>query len=232
MEKQLEKLKISYILEPATYIYSDKNSFTVKTTNSTISAKYLIMATGTIPLPIPIQFPEAATSLIHNNIESLLDHKGENIAIVGAGDAAFDYALNLSQNNNATLLCRSLPCCLPLLYQRADTKHNIKIINNVELNEIKKEKNQLELIIRKDNETGKLNSDHILFAIGRKPNIDLLKTSLTENEIELFIKNRRIHLVGDIKNNLLRQAVIAAGDGMRAAMEIIFNENSCDNRKC
>jgi thioredoxin reductase len=35
-----------------------------------------------------------------------------------------------------------------------------------------------------------------------------------------------IYFVGDVKNGLYRQAAIAAGDGLRAAMEIHHNLNS------
>jgi thioredoxin reductase len=45
----------------------------------------------------------------------LRDVVGKKIAIVGGGDAALDYALNLGRNNDITVLSRSEKSrCLPL----------------------------------------------------------------------------------------------------------------------
>ena len=62
--------------------------------------------------------------------------------------------------------------------------------------------------------------DHVVVAIGRAPNLDFIHTGIGECVTELR-EAGRLHLVGDVANGTLRQAAISAGDGLRAAMEIL-----------
>ena len=64
-----------------------------------------------------------------------------------------------------------------------------------------------------------IEADYLLFAIGRIPQVDFLSAELVNQSVE------GMFFVGDVKNGLYRQAAIAAGDGLRAAMEIYFNIN-------
>ncbi|MEA3477482.1 MAG: hypothetical protein U9R60_04830, partial [Bacteroidota bacterium] len=61
--------------------------------------------------------------------------------------------------------------------------------------------------------------DYIIFATGRDPELGFLDGSL-QKHFEKLKEERRLYLVGDVKNKLNRQVAIAAGDGVRAAMEI------------
>ena len=52
--------------------------------------------------------------------------EGKRVVIVGSGDAAFDYALNLGRKNKVIILNRGdKPKCLPLLWERAQKVANI-----------------------------------------------------------------------------------------------------------
>ncbi len=73
-------------------------------------------------------------------------------------------------------------------------------------------------------------ADYIIFATGRRPELSFTDPFIHKHLDELQ-QDGKLHLIGDVKNDLFRQASIAAGDGIRAAMEIFFNESNKQNRK-
>lgn len=218
ISKQLNRLEVETYGEEVIGVSFSAGSFQIKTDSQRLEVKYLIAASGTKPKKIPIKLPSSCEKLVHSEITNLLQLKDKKTAIVGGGDAAFDYGLNLAEYNKVTLLIRSKPSCLPLLYNRARKNNSIDIIYGVDLVGIEERNNTLDLRLKKDNESQKFNADHLLFAIGREPNIDFLK-SLTD--IDKLTKEKRLFLAGDVKNGLFRQISIAVGDGVRTAMEII-----------
>ena len=64
-----------------------------------------------------------------------------------------------------------------------------------------------------------LEADILVGAIGRIPQTGFFSRHLREMENQL-IKDRRLYMVGDVINGHCRQAVIAAGNGVEAAMKI------------
>lgn len=144
--------------------------------------------------------------------------------IVGAGDAAFDYALNLSKRNIVTILNRGDSVkCLELLFNRAVNESRIEYRKGVVVREIKPGEGATRLEVRCEASGGQgiilFDADYALFAIGRDPNRDFLSDEVRQHERELT-EAGRLYFVGDVKNELFRQVAIAAGDGLRAAMQI------------
>ena len=59
---------------------------------------------------------------------------------MGSGDAAFDYALNLSKKNRVIILNRGdKPKCLPLLWERAQKVPAIIYKDNIEISKLRKD---------------------------------------------------------------------------------------------
>jgi thioredoxin reductase len=150
----------------------------------------------------------------------LLDVSNKHIVIVGAGDAAFDYALNLVKRRNfVTILNRGRKVqCLGLLWERAMADAAIEYraeipVRGVSVDEIG---GRLKVQIGADES---LDADYLLFAIGRIPQLDFLSPSVREHEASLKAEGR-LYFAGDVQNGLLRQTAISAGDGLRAAMQI------------
>jgi thioredoxin reductase len=152
----------------------------------------------------------------------LLALHGSRIAIIGAGDAAFDYALNLARNNAVTILHRSQTTdCLPLLRSRARACERIIVRSDVEVTRIEADSSGSGLrlgCLSKDGEDI-IVCDHLIFAIGRQPQLDFIQPSQRE-QLEALAESRRLFFVGDVTNGQLRQTAIAVGDGLRAAMRI------------
>jgi thioredoxin reductase len=63
-------------------------------------------------------------------------------------------------------------------------------------------------------------ADYLVFATGRIPQVSFMSDEFLTKNIE------SIYFIGDVKNGLYRQAAIAAGDGLRAAMDIYHILNS------
>lgn len=197
---------------------NQKSQFIVQTNEHEYRAAYVLVASGTRPRPLPFPIPLECAPNVHSDVWPLLGESGKRIVIVGAGDAAFDYALNLAKNRNCvTILNRGRNVkCLGLLWERA--RANPAITYRAECPVSGVEAGETAGRLRVWCEAGEaLEADALLFAIGRVPQVDFLST-------ELFTyAHAGLHFVGDVKNGLYRQAAIAAGDGLRAAMEIYFS---------
>ncbi|MDP3185374.1 MAG: NAD(P)/FAD-dependent oxidoreductase, partial [Anaerolineales bacterium] len=114
-EKQTRRVGAEVTFDEVTRLDYDGEVFLVDTTRNTFSAKYVIVATGTKPKPLPIKIPAQVEGKVFSEVWPLAGVKNKRILVVGAGDAAFDYALNLaSRENTVTILNRSHETvCLP-----------------------------------------------------------------------------------------------------------------------
>jgi thioredoxin reductase (NADPH) len=222
IKKQIERLGVQVTLDSVTKLDFQNERFLVSTQYTNYFPRYVIVATGTKSKPFPLEFPAEAQNRIFNDVYHLSDVREKQIVIIGAGDAAFDYALNLTKNRNSvTILNHGREVkCLGLLWERATAEPNIVYHTEAPVSAVAFDKlanNRLEVRLAVGES---LFADYLLFAIGRLPQTDFFSE-------ELFNKNMDgLYFVGDVKNGLYRQAAIAAGDGLRAAMEIYFKINS------
>jgi thioredoxin reductase (NADPH) len=202
--------------------YRDELFFT-KTSKRIIRSDVAVIATGTKPMitPVPAVSDEIKNRIFYE-IYPILGIKNKNIVIVGAGDAAFDYALNLSENNEVTILNRSeQSSCLPLLLERCMKSDNISYLHNVDVSEICDEGLYLSVkCISNDNrKKNQIKTDYVIFATGREPCLDFLGSEFNTN-FEYLIRSNRFYMIGDVKNEIFRQTAICVGDGIKAAMKI------------
>lgn len=217
IEKQMERTGVEIQIDPVVKLSYEKDRFRVETAHTAYRPRYVIVATGTTPRPYPIPIPKNAQNRVFSDIYHLLDVQEKRIAIVGAGDAAFDYALNLVKGRNfVTILNRSRDVkCLKLLWERVNAEKMIEYKAEAPVREVLADESGSRLKVCLD--AGEfITTDFLLFAIGRVPQMDFLSGELVDKEVE------DLYFIGDVKNGLYRQAAIAAGDGLRAAMDIYF----------
>lgn len=218
-EKQMQRIGVEVTLDEVTGIDFDGGQFSLAAKRNTYHASRIIIATGTKPKAIPIEIPAQVKERVFSEVWPLRDVSGKQIVIVGAGDAAFDYALNLaSRNNTVTILNRSQETiCLPLLRERASAIPSITYIEQTTLQRIEIDAPTGRLQLFTDNCS--LITDYLLFAIGREPQTDFLSEHV-KMQAPALIESGKLYFVGDVHNGPFRQTAIAVGDGLRAAMQI------------
>ncbi|TET17132.1 MAG: NAD(P)/FAD-dependent oxidoreductase [Candidatus Cloacimonadota bacterium] len=217
-KKQLEEYSIKVHSMEVCKLNTCNGGFLLDTNQGTIETEIAVIASGTEPKRMNVYTEDAAKNMFYD-VRSLRTIKEKDIAIVGGGDAAFDYALGLSSNNSVRILVRKTTCsCLPLLYKRAEKNSRISIISKTSIKAIEENNGKLRLRIDANGDSC-ICVDYILFAIGREPSVSFLSGKL----LSVF-KNvtcvRNLYFIGDVVGGLHRQVGIAVGDGLRTAMEI------------
>ena len=186
-----------------------------------LTADYLVVASGTeAKLWTGPSFLGIDPALIPAEVISIGDTRDLRIAIVGGGDAAFDYALNLARANNVILIHRGVrPAGLALLAARAAQNPGIQIWPEAEIQVLERTpEGCFRLRIRRSEKETQLEVDHVLAAVGRRPRLGFLEIpSALQSELD---EAGRFFLAGDAAGGRERQTAIAAGDGLRAAMRI------------
>ncbi|MBY9007595.1 MAG: NAD(P)/FAD-dependent oxidoreductase [Candidatus Lokiarchaeota archaeon] len=226
LEKHILRLKIKLVKEEIIEITWDskKNLFYIQSNLNYYKANYLILAIGTIPKRLSIIGEEELNELDllfyePTNIkkQNLLNKR---IAVIGAGDAAFDYSLQLEKiASQITIFNRKNTFhCLPLLMKRVEEKSDkIKIIKNKQIIKFEYKENQNQpYVVLEFADKSKSNFDIILIAIGRIINSFLIDQLAKENP-----DKKKLYKIGDVKNGYYRQISIAVGDGIKCAMKII-----------
>lgn len=220
-KKQLANSQISPRFEEVLEVDYQEDAFTIKTTRGVITSRIVVVASGTKPKRLlGIDISKEAEKRVFYEICHLDHVSNKKIAIVGAGDAAFDYALNLSRKNEVTILNRGEKAkCLPLIFERALKNGCISYMKNIEVKDVKYHDNGLILVCRDFTGERKICTSYLVVAIGREPSLDFLSENL-KKELEKLRKSKRLYMVGDVQNGIYRQTAIAVGNGIKAAMEI------------
>lgn len=220
--RQLGEGGITPISEEVSGLERRPGGFLLRTTGGAYEAADVILATGTRPKPWdgpPI--PPECADRVHTEVHPLRGLAGRKVLIIGAGDAAFDYALSLAGFNDVTILNRGPRTrCLPLLERRASQEPRISYRAQTSPVKLTFAGGRLLVKCTAGGATVDLEADHLLLAVGREPELGLLTADLSD-------ENGRpvpgLHVIGDAAGGRCRQAAIAVGEGVRAAMTIAFD---------
>lgn len=222
LKKHLSRFAIQPIFENVKLCTFADDKFHILHDSGLTLANTLVIATGTLPKTIDINRIDKCTSHKFScEITSFRQSTGLRFAIIGGGDAAFDYALTLARNNSVLILNRGEKLkCNKILRNLCDQTPNISYFNNTIVERADPNAQGLWLTCKREgNISNEFFVDYVIFAVGREPNVQLIDGSILENKNDLE-EAKRFFLVGDVKNGLYRQTAISVGDGMRAAMEI------------
>ncbi|PKK81930.1 MAG: hypothetical protein CVT49_16305 [candidate division Zixibacteria bacterium HGW-Zixibacteria-1] len=235
MKQQLDAANVVPHIERVRLLDYDstKQIFLILTDQNEYEAEFIIAASGTKPKNIEIleSLDERLKKNVYYEIAPILGAKDKTIVIIGAGDIAFDYALNLAEENKVVILNRSAnSSALPLLKNLVSKNDHISYYENVDIIGIEEtETGLMKLIFTGDGTASPIESDYILAAVGREPQDTYFSPELARISEELQRKGR-LYMAGDIKNGIFRQVGIAVGDGLLAAMRIYRSLK--ENKSC
>lgn len=157
--------------------------------------------------------------------------KGQEVAIVGAGDTAAEEALYLSKICSTVhmIVRRDEMRASVVMQERVKKTPNIKIYWNSETKEVLGD-NKVSGVTITNNQTNEETTIPVsafFVAIGHKPNSDLFKGVLDMDEAG-YLKTipgtsktniEGVFACGDVQDKIYRQAVTAAGSGCMAALD-------------
>jgi len=201
----------------------DGEAFEVKTDATLLRAKVAVIASGTKAKPLPdLNIPEGLADHVFYEVHPLREVRDKKIGIIGAGDAAFDYALNLAQRNQVVILNRGQAVkCLPLLWERAQATAAISYRADTSVTKLESHDAGLLVTCTGPEGVSQIEADYLLGAIGRSPQLDFLSEQFLKDSPELERKGV-LYWVGDVKNDRYRQTAIAVGEGIMAGMRISY----------
>jgi thioredoxin reductase len=220
MKAQFDDHDITLVKEKVTSVIyiQEKNIFEIATEKNKFTAEYLVAASGTKPRKLT-EF-EHLNSDLHYEVKELAGLKDKHVVIVGAGDAAFDYAINLSETNKVMILNKGTEKkCLPLLWDRSKKIDQITYMENAQISSVENKKGKLKFKIDISGEHIEITGDKLLVAIGREPELSFFSKKTLIKKDELITKER-LYFIGDVKNEIFRQTTIAVGNGVLTAMKI------------
>lgn len=158
-------------------------------------------------------------------------YKGQEVAIVGAGDTAAEEATYLSKlcSKVYMIVRKGEMRASKAMQHRVTTTPNIEMVYNSETHDILG-KEMVEGVVVKNNVTNQLRTLNVtgfFVAIGHKPNTDIFKGQINMDElgyIDVMPGSTKTNIegvfaVGDCADKTYRQAVTAAGSGCMGALD-------------
>ncbi|MDH7508595.1 MAG: NAD(P)/FAD-dependent oxidoreductase [Methanomassiliicoccales archaeon] len=222
--EQMQSLGVSVTRAHVKRISRVHKIFRVETDNGDYDSLVIIVATGTRPKRIRMKGAKALEGKkVFYDLEGVLANNivDGRIIVVGGGDIAFDYAINLRERGwKVKIVSRSTPRCLPLLWKRAEEK-GIDVLVGYSPVEVLDKDDSLVLLCNSHGESKEVEGDRLLIACGRVPNLEVLDSRLRRNLWRRGLPETGVpglYLVGDVARKRYRQAGIAVGDGILAAM--------------
>lgn len=232
MRKQAERFRAEFVQEDATEVDFKTRPFKVRTAGETYLANAVIVATGASAKWLGL---DSETRLRGRGVSSCATcdgffFRGKDTVTIGGGDVALEDTIYLTKFvNHATIVHRRDQLrASKILQDRAFKNPKISFVWDSVLDEVLGE-HRVEGVRIRSVKTGKqdvLKCDGVFIAIGHQPN-----TTMFERQIELdrkgYVLTRQgtatsvegIFAAGDVHDFHYRQAVTAAGDGCRAAMD-------------
>ncbi len=202
--------------------------------NKTITADTVIIATGATAkwLGLPSEQKYNGFGVSACAVCDGFFFKGQDVAIVGAGDTAAEEATYLAKlcNKVYMIVRRDEFRASKAMVHRVLNTPNIEVIYDSETVEILgngKNVTGVEIVNNKTQEKSTLAIEGFFVAIGHHPNTDIFKGALKMDETGYLITTpgtaktdvEGVFACGDVQDSYYRQAVTAAGSGCMAALD-------------
>ena len=234
MFEQIMDLGVEFELENVEKIEKVEDLFHITTDYNKYLAKSVILAMGVKQRKIGVLNED---KWIGSGISYCVAcdgafYKGKDIAVIGDGNSALQYALELSSYCPKVYVCTLFDKFFgdKVLVDRLLNKDNIEVIHNVSLKQIKGD-DTFEGMVFEDTKTKeevKLTSSGVFIAIGHIPSNDIVKNLVDIDKAGYIISNEDcttktpgLFVAGDCRTKIIRQVSTAVADGSVAALQAV-----------
>ncbi len=233
MRKQAERFCVEITDEDVESVDFSSMPLKVKVGNQVHTAKSVIIATGSSAkwLGLPSE-----TNLRGKGVSGCATcdgyfFRGKRVVVVGGGDTAIEEALFLTKYATEVIVVhrREELRASKIMQRRALSNDKIRFVWNSIVEEVLGE-NHVEGVKVKDVKTGKPTitaCDGLFVAIGHQPNTGIFERQIALDEKGYVLSQGTktsvdgVFVAGDVHDYKYRQAVTAAGEGCRAAMDAL-----------
>ena len=232
MKTQVERFGTEIKQETVKNIKKKDTGFAVNTNGSSYEAKSVIIATGASAqyLGLPSEKIFAGKGVSACATCDGFFFRGKELVVIGGGDTAMEEANFLTTfATKVTIIHRRNEFrASPIMLERAKKNSKIRFLLNKQIVEIVGETAVTGVKI-KDNETGKeeiYSTQGFFLAIGHKPNTEFLQGFVELDKKSYIVVNKTattvpgIFAAGDCVDHEYRQAIVAAGMGCMAALDV------------
>lgn len=208
--------------------------FKIKTDSNEYQAQSVIIATGAEVKWLGL---ENETRLRGKGVTACATcdgffFKGLDIVVIGGGDSAMEEAMFLTKfGKSVTVVHRSNEFrASKIMLKRAQENEKISFVTNVTVLDILGEESFSGLLV-KDNETGEertIEAQGYFVAIGHTPASKIFAEAGVETNSVGYIEPKEftqtniegVFVAGDVHDHRYRQAITAAGEGCKAALDV------------
>ena len=229
LEKQAEDLGATIDYDYVLHVDPIEGGFEITTDDEKITTKTVIIATGTTPRKLKVEFEDkfmgrgiSYCATCDGNF-----YKEKVVAVVGGGNSAAHEAIYLSDLASKVYLIhrRNELRADESLVQKLQEKENIELVLEANVAQIHGDDKLQKVTLDNGRE---LEVDGLFVSIGREPNAATLVDGLALDESGYVISDEKcatnipgIFVAGDVRTKDLRQLVTATSDGAIAATAAI-----------
>lgn len=233
MEKQAQRFGAQYLDAIVSAVDLSQRPFTLTLDGGdTVTADTLIISTGASPrkLNVPGEEEYANRGVSYCATCDGFFFRGKRVVVVGGGNSAFDEGLFLTRYVDELVIVhrRNEFRADPILIERARENPKVRFVFDSVVSEVIGDDTVKGVRVRNVN-TGEetvIEAEGVFPFIGHIPNTSLFEGKLQTDESGYLIADERtrttipgVFAAGDVVDHVYRQAVTAAGDGCKAAME-------------
>ncbi len=235
MYEQAKRLGAEFIIDNVEKISSHSHPFVIHTSQDRhIETDSIILATGAsarwLHVPGEEQFRGKGVSACAT-CDGFF-YRGKTVIVIGGGNTAVYESIYLSDIAEKVYHVHrgDFFRCEKVLEEQLLQKENVEIIWNSEVTEIMGDQGveRARVVNRQTNEDQILEIDGIFVAIGQEPSTKFLKGSVDLDDRGFILTKpdstqttiEGIFAAGDAMNPTFQQAIIAAGTGCQAALEV------------
>ncbi|MBV9229823.1 MAG: thioredoxin-disulfide reductase [Chloroflexi bacterium] len=232
-EQQARRFGAEMIPEDVTAIDFSKRPFVVTTDSGEYRARAMIISTGASArwLGLPSEKRLQGRGVTACATCDGFFFKNKDVVVIGGGDTAMEEATFLTRYvNHVTLIHRRDTFrASKIMQDRARKNPKISFLMDTEVTEVLGEDAVTGVKVRnvKTGEESTVDTQGVFLAIGHQPNTDLFKGVIEMDKAGYIVPVEHtmtnipgVFAAGDVTDHRYRQAVTAAGDGCRAAIDL------------